>query len=434
MKRIVMMAVAAMMWLTAARAQEPDQYVSEAINAEDWFEVERRYDECHGQLTPFVDSLAQCFLHHFFNRPDSALAYYPNLLNNHQAELGGSVPALMWFMADDMTKIGDYATAASLIETLCAAMREAGATEATFENAATIYRVLSQLGNVMEVQGLHPEGNRIPMVIGSAGNQNVITVPVSAHGAADTLIFDTGAGVNLVTYDCARRLGMRFLNASMTVSGADTTTAQLAVADTLRMGDLTLRNVPFYVADLRTGHPEADSALAVRSFRGAIGPVLFNRLGEIQIDFSDTTLFIPSAPTRLDIAPNLCFNSSNVLALRLYCNGKEEHLPFDTGAAYTAIHTPGFYSRHEDYILSHGSPDTLRWGGYGGYHIEHGYEVSPLTVRVFDTEITLDSVFVSKPDGEAAVRSGAIGCDLIMGCDKAILNMRDMYLYIKSKE
>ena len=111
------MTVAAMMWLTAARAQEPNQYVSEAINAEDWFEVERRYDECHGRLTPFVDSLAQCFLHHFFNRPDSALAYYPNLLNNHQAELGGSVPALMWFMADDMTKISDYATAASLITT-----------------------------------------------------------------------------------------------------------------------------------------------------------------------------------------------------------------------------------------------------------------------------------------------------------------------------
>ena len=415
-------------------AAEPNQYVADAINAEEWFELERRYDECRGRITPFIDSLAQCFLHHYFNRPEEALAYYTNLLNNHQEELGWAQTSLIWLMADDLTKRGDYASAASVLETLCAAMKEAGAVTEPFQSFAASYRALAEVGAVLEVHGLHPEGNRIPFIPDNPGTGKVITIPVNAHGAKDTLIFDTGAGVNLVSTDCADRLGLRMLPAGITVSGIDTATARLAVADTLNMGDITLTNVPFFVADMHTGHPEADSALAVRNFRGAIGPVIFTQLAEIQIDFSDSTLFIPASPTRLDIASNLCLTSANVLALRFRCNGKSETIPFDTGADYTAIYTPDFYSRHEEYILKHGTPDSLRTGGIGGYAIDYGYTVRPLTVDVLGTEIASDSAFVSKPTEGSAAKSGAIGCDLIMGCDKAILNMRDMYLYIKGKE
>lgn len=55
----------------------------------------------------FLYPLSTFFIYNFYNKPESALYYGAALLNEHQTELGGSVGSVIYFMADNFSRVGD---------------------------------------------------------------------------------------------------------------------------------------------------------------------------------------------------------------------------------------------------------------------------------------------------------------------------------------
>lgn len=134
MKRNILGAIAAIFFCGISHAQTIDERIAEAMNSESWYELKEIYD-AHGQeiQTPFLKPLSEYFIAHFFNRPDTALHYGNILLEKYQAELGGSVGNVMYFMADDAARSGDPEYARQILHAYNEACRQAGLSDMSFD-------------------------------------------------------------------------------------------------------------------------------------------------------------------------------------------------------------------------------------------------------------------------------------------------------------
>ncbi len=61
------------------------------------------------------------------------------------------------------------------------------------------------------------------------------------------IIFDTGAGVNVITDSLARAYGLDFLDADVAATGVATTAGRYAIAKELVLGKIKVNDVTFYV-------------------------------------------------------------------------------------------------------------------------------------------------------------------------------------------
>ncbi len=80
------------------------------------------------------------------------------------------------------------------------------------------------------------------------------------------IIFDTGAGVNVITDSLARAYGLDFLDADVAATGVATSAGRYAIAKELVLGNIKVKDVPFYVIDIRSHNDEADKYIDVFEF------------------------------------------------------------------------------------------------------------------------------------------------------------------------
>lgn len=103
-------------------------------------------------------------------------------------------------------------------------------------------------------------------------------------------MFDTGAGINIISSSDAARCGLRPLDTTISMAGFGIQQGQMAIADTLRMGDMTWINVPFFIVDMSTGNDRADSIGSL--LPPVIGLPVMQTMQEIQFDFARRELLI----------------------------------------------------------------------------------------------------------------------------------------------
>src|ERR1700722_934895 len=203
-----------------------------------------------------------------------------------------------------------------------------------------------------------------------------IFIPLFVNGKAATFFFDTGAWPNVMSESEAKRLGLRFAEASGTI-GTMTNRASFrtAVADELVAGGVRLKNVSFTV------FPDDSEpwSLLPLGRRGAIGiPVIlaFRTLRWAQ----DGTIRIGEKPAPFDVHnANLMFDNDH-LAIRVQLAGRPAFGAVDTGAEGTdllrelAVQFPS--------ILESGKKGTTQVRGIGGAELYESVTVPEITFEI----------------------------------------------------
>ena len=183
-------------------------------------------------------------------------------------------------------------------------------------------------------------------------------VPLTINGKAREYSIDTGANFSVLMRSEAVALGLtiRLTGVEVGTSTDVNMLADLAVADSLTIGDLHFKNVVFLVV--------ADRALTFpsRQIRGLIGFPVIEAMREIHF-LSDGSMRIPSEPT-LPRIQNLALDGLDPL---IEIQWRENNLlcRLDTGANATVFYEP-FYRRNRLIVERRGRLHRSRTGGVGG--------------------------------------------------------------------
>ena len=405
-----------------ALAQTADTRIGTLINESNWFELKRTMEVTpRDSVSPLLYRMGTAMTAHYFNRPDSACVAIGTVLNEHQEEIGGQNSVNMAaLMATNLTRCGRYEEAAA--------------------DLYTMYARESPL-----CRPLHPAGEyHLPFTFnddmhkGYKKSGHFLMLDARINRTNEPVVFDTGAGMNIISSSQAKACGLRQTEITIDMQGIGTQQGRIALADTLRIGPMAWQNVPFLIVDTRTGDAEADSVGGL--LQPVIGLPIMLSMKEVQFDFEHRELVIPATPT-----PNP-LNSSNLLrtdseGLRVESRDDEGHpmyMHLDTGS-YGSDLTARWYAAHRTQVEAQGQPDSLRMAGIGGVSRQKTYRIPHLTYRIGQGEATIEDVHVStgldlrtgQPVGEMFGIDdidGIIGLGLLEHFRRVTLNLEEMYI------
>ncbi|MBP3614406.1 MAG: retroviral-like aspartic protease family protein, partial [Bacteroidaceae bacterium] len=254
----------------------------------------------------------------------------------------------------------------------------------------------------------------------------------SLNGIDADITFDTGAGVNIISDSLAIKYNLIPLDASSTVGGVGLQNGKYAIAKELKIGDIIVTDVPFYVMNITTNNEEADKY--VDCFNIVVGSELMLQLKDLTIDFANNKIIVPSvAPKRSQVSPNMCFSSGMNLLSKGIVYGDKMLMNIDTGDASYGSLDRGFFENNKEYITTHCKLDTIRGAGIGGIHISECYRMKNIELELGNSQLSVPemTVLLENNTGKGAVLYSYqcnLGLKTLMLFDKVRFNLVDFVL------
>ncbi len=427
--------IIALLMAGGSLAQSVDERLATAINSTNWYEMRQIYvREGHMVQTPMMHALTQFFIAHFYNRPDSAVVYGRRLLEKHQAEIGGSVGSVLYFMADDFARLGQFDEAAKILHAYNEAVKQAGAEpNTTFLGFERQYAMLHKAGGFSVRKPATTE--RIPLRYhtGRRESPEMVFVDATMNGKPVNATFDTGGGGNMLSEELARKLKLQIADSiEIEVSGIETKATRFAIVDSIRLGGILYRNVPFYVGDFRTGHKEADAKLKEMNFQCVFGSQMMMPLGEIRFDFARGEVIVPATPSpKPAYAPNMYRSEANqfIMDIHDFASGAPIRANLDTGGSHCSL-SHAYYVRNKRLFGDAVPTDSVRGAGFGGVAYSKVF-YTPLKYKLGERTAEVDSVSVY------VTEDGNTGYDLLFGLpaltvfDCVTVNFTDMWVGVE---
>lgn len=415
------------------QAKSIDERIGEAMNGSDWAELRHLYaSEGKDLQTPFMKPLSKFFISQFYNEPDSAIKYGTEILEHYQDELNSSVPSILYFMAEDYASLGHYAKASALLHSLNEAYRKAGQpVNGTFEGYEDIYSKLSACGAFTVSRPNHDVNVPLSCHLSDNNTPEMLYVLTNLNGKNMKCTFDTGAGINIMTPEFAQRIGADVIpTKSIQLFGiAYAKSNGVVVLDSLKIGEVVCRNVPFFVVDIKTDNALANKKFKELDYSCVIGSQTMIPLNEIHFDFDKMQLIIPtSCSVKPDYAPNFYRSAQHGLHMTFTDGLTDKQIEgnVDTGAAGTLL-TYRYYKKNETLFNGKTASDSIRSAGVGGVSVVKTIPVS-WSYTVSGKKYNLSEVPVVVSPTQNDDYDCLLGLPLLMSHKKLVVNFKDMWM------
>ena len=414
-----------------------DTKIAEAMNTSDWFALDSIYKEApKDSISEFLEVFSRCMIGNRFNRTDVSIPAFTELLNTQSTNLDmGNLMNSAIMYAMDLSRVGANAEAAQMLTAVIDAVKPHVNESAlrSIRQFAGLYSALSnynpyQIAFEDSVTGVIPF--RIERIAPGEKKTDLIQLNGSAmNGVGADIVFDTGAGANLITDSLAAEYGLIPLDVSLDIAGFGVQTGRYALAKELKIGNITVSNVPFMVTSMLSDNAEADQYL--KHLGIIVGAELMLQLKDLTFDFQKNEIIMPTvAPSRSNEKPNMCFSSGMILLVKATINDTPLNAFVDTGNPHYANLLSTFLEKNKAYARKHGKKETVRFAGIGG-------AIKAKYYRVPDMELTLGghSVVVPTIDVKARKKKSAritdynnLGLSSLMLFGKVRFNMVDFVL------
>ena len=207
-------------------------------------------------------------------------------------------------------------------------------------------------------------------------------------------------------------------------------TSRFAIADSIKLGDIVYKNVPFQIIDFSTGNAEADAKMRETGLQCVLGSQTMMPLGEIWFDFASSCLIVPAetSPTP-DYAPNMYRDAANAFVVNVYDYASDSNIEavLDTGASYGG-HTFKYYDKNKSLFEGVVTTDTIRYAGAGGVgyskvcYKDMKYNIGGQTLRSDSATVSMEGSI----QGEA--HEMLLGLPEMTKFDRMIINFTDMWV------
>lgn len=417
------------------RAQSCDERIAAAMNAGDWFALDSIYNKApKDSMMPFLEVFSRCLIGNRLNRPDISVPAFDQLFKEHSESLGlENLLSSTIMFTTDLGRIGYNEQAAGIAKSILEATRQYLDSDwkESLEQCIAKHTALS---------AYKPYGiafaesvGRIPFRIVPVGEEKHGSVLMhlensTINGVNADITFDTGAGVNLISDSLARKFNLVPIDGYVTVAGVGQRKGQYAVAKEIKIGNITVSDVPFVVMDFKTGNAKADKF--TDCFSIVVGSELMLRLNDLTLDFINSEITVPSdAPERTGAAPNMCFGQGMTLNCAGRVLGNPIMMNIDTGdAAYGSLDV-SFFNANKDFIVANAEADTVRRGGIGGVVESLCYRVDNMPVSMGGHTVGIPGLVVNTEQSSASMDFKCnIGLKTLMMFEKVRFNLVDFVL------
>lgn len=422
----------------AASARSADERIAEAMNRADWFGLDSVYRTApKDSINPFLEVFTRCLTGNRLNRPDVSLPAFRELFSHHAAGLGldNTISAAVMF-ATDLSREGLNAAAHTVMTHILDANggQIDPAAMTALREMASGYEALSKF-YPYDVSIPGQTGGVVPFSLSKVGPEDsealmMIITDSSVNGHPSRVTFDTGAGVNIISDSLATAFGLTFLENTRTVTGVAAAQSRQAIAGELRLGNITVKDVPFYVMNITSNNPEADKYMHCLDI--VVGSELMFQLKDLTIDFLNSVITVPAtAPSRSEAAPNMCLSSSMNLLSRGSVMGDRMLMNIDSGDSSFGSLDHNFFKRHRDFVTTHSKPDTIRHAGIGGTYSAICHRMQDVPVEAGGNQVTIPELVVRTeaiPAGDSAEYECNLGLQSLMMFGKVRFNLVDMVM------
>lgn len=432
MKKIFL-PITAMFFSIAGYSQSYDEKIAETMNTADWFALDSIYKSApKDSIWSFLDVYSRCLIGNRLNRPDVSIPAFGELFNtqSEQLDLGNMLNSAMMFSMD-LSRVGDNTTAAAVLSSILNATKQYLDPENInkFQNYIDRYNALASYSSYTikfaDEKGIVPF-HTIP--VGKPENKSVLIQleNSSINGLNAAITFDTGAATNVISDSLARQLDLIPLDVETKVEGEGIHSGTFAIAKELRIGNITVYDVPFTVMNITSNNDEADQY--VDCFNIILGSELMLQLKDLTIDFINNQIIVPSeAPIKTDVPANMCFSSQMNLLAKGIIHDNSMLMNIDTGDASFGSLGSKFLADNKDFITSHSKLDSVRYAGIGGIRITECYKVPDLELKLGGHSVVIPLINVPLQDSPHGYECN-LGLKTLMLFSKVHFNLVDFVI------
>jgi hypothetical protein len=334
----------------------------------------------------------------------------------------------------DLSRVGQYEAAASMINSVLDATRQHldSLMVTNLTSQANRYSALAAY-NPYQIQFGEKGIGIVPFAIVPVGPIEKGSVLMhlqesTINGIAADITFDTGAGTNLISPKMADKYGLIALDGTrVSVNGVAERDGYIAIAKELKIGNITIKEVPFTVVSISSNNSQADQY--TDAFSIMLGSDLMLRLKEVNIDFASNQLIIGS-PVKTDAKPNLCFSSTMNLLCRGSVHNESMLMCIDSGDASYGSIGKAFFERNKQFVLENGIKDTVRMAGIGGVNFIDCYKLSNMELSLGNHTVEIPEIVVKteQEGGTGGLYECNIGLKSLMLYDFVKFNLVDFVL------
>ncbi len=421
-KRVSFLLIVILLGYTSVYSQtRADVKMGEILNDGDLFQMREQYPILKDSVSiEMLNLVSEAQLGIGFNQLERAGVALDSLLQFHQAELGAETSIGMAALrAMNLLNLGLYSQAGKAGEDLVTALKDTVPFESlySFIFIKRMGKALSDFPKSFLERPLHDVA--VPMRCDSVGRGYHFYIPVEVNGITKDYIFDTGCSFgNFVSEKYAEEVGLKVLADSIPVSGMEIGFVKLAIADSLKIGELIYHNPIFMVA------PPDNEVDSVFAFDGVLGYHFIRDIKEVIIDNESESFVFPYQIS--DGEPNM-FLSSNTPNVRIEYEGEAFDMIFDTGNVKSDLGNK-FAETFPDAIEGLAEQATSR-GGFGGISQtkavvlpEFRFEVAGSTVKLCDTEV------IKNTESGSQLFSGSLGADFVLSFKRLVINYQSMFI------
>lgn len=355
-----------------------------------------------------------------FNQSEKSAALLRNFLKT--AKPGdASLQDAYELLADDYVKTFQYAKAAETYQLIMEKFADKLAPEKKkdFENSAKLWNALGKIApqTVSFVGDTHLKATR--------DKARLMNVPVEINDVRMDFVFDTGANLSTVTASTAQKLGLKIIEADISVGSttSNKVNSKLGVAPQMKIGSMTFRNVVFLVVeDKALSFPQANYQI-----NGIVGFPVIEAMRVVTIKKTDEIVVLGHAP-KIRFEQNMCLDELTPVALATF-NNRKMSFTFDTGAQTSSFY-PAFFKAEEASIKQNYKPQTVKIGGAGGFNEIEAYVLKDVNLTIGGKHAALKQIEVlTAPTNEDSRHFyGNLGQDLIRQFDSLTLDFAGMSL------
>jgi predicted aspartyl protease len=390
------------------------------LDQKDFFRLKATLEREGAALTVSNRVYFQAFVDNVFGRNDLSLREVSALLGEAKNGITSKQQCVLWLLqADNYYKMGQYRLATGCCDTLLS--RYGDTMDAAQREELGNDRVLWHALEDVPPQEVRMQGpTSIHWIRDAVGLMNV---PVRMDSSTYNFVFDTGAGLSTISESFADRLKLRRRVGSLDVQSSTGihNASTLAVADSLYLGSILLRNVVFLVLpDTQLSFPPIHY-----SINAILGLPVIWQLQEVHIRRDGTLTLQPGTPTG---PPNLALDGWAPI-VSVLMDGDSLCFHFDTGASETELYS-SYLERYRQKVLLEGKPRTTKRGGAGGIVQTEVYRLKDVRLAVGGRLATLShlDVLAHPTEGAPDKYFGNLGQDVLSQFPEMVLNFTYMNL------
>lgn len=412
-------------------AQSADERIVTAINNERWFDLSELYGKHKAEIqTPILDPMLKFLTNHYSNQNDSALYYGAKLINEYNSELGGLVGNFIYLMSSDLARKGEYYKAASILKqynnTLKAENKMPERIFIAYENQ---YSAIAERGGFSVIK---PKSDvKVPI----KHENGLINIDIKLNNYSCNAILDTGSGENIISKKMADKLGLYIYNfPGTTIGGISKEESSFAIADTLKIGNIIYKNIPFQVVDMTLDNEAANEAIDKLKLDCIIGMRSIFLMKEIKLDFSNNTLEIPeSLSTRPSTASPIYCSGENTLGLAIYDKKTDQKIKalFDSGSVISEL-TTAYYQKNKKLFDVLIPTDSVKIAGIGNTEYHRTISI-PWEYSFYNNDFKCVPISINTAEDNSATQNYdcLLGTPFMTRYKKIIINLNDMWIFLE---